>query len=195
MAKTFRRDDEPENDNFFNKLFVVAKRQHIFNKITDVGRNRFEHKLQQFKKSLDDVLLPHNNRRVCAGCGRSKQLFNTEEEALNFIRFNGDKFEHQNELRVYWCKSCAAYHYSSKPSKNGYVNRTKRLIEASNSKTNGVFSKLKAETIWRDMDWEVRALPKPAFDKYCEERLHLKLTSSVYLNGLSKLYNAFHSAA
>lgn len=164
------------------------------NKISTVSRRRFEGKLHRFENLMKDALIPHKNRRVCKHCRRSKQLFKTEEEALNFIWFNGDKFHHQNDLRVYWCWCCAGYHFSSKPPKPSCKN-SERLIAASNHKPVGVYAKICAERIWRNLDWDIRALPQKEFDNYCERKLNVRLTSSVYINGLAKLYKSFHSEA
>ena len=44
---------------------------------------------------------PTKNRIMCPECGRTKMLFETESKARNFIKFNGEDFGHENELRPY----------------------------------------------------------------------------------------------
>ena len=73
---------------------------------------------------------PTKNRIMCPECGRTKMLFETESKARNFIKFNGDDFGHENELRPYYCQSCGGYHISSKVHKKSYDTTTERLINA-----------------------------------------------------------------
>lgn len=41
-------------------------------------------------------------------------LFDTEEKAKNFIKFNGEELtDDASKLRVYWCDACGGYHISS----------------------------------------------------------------------------------
>lgn len=54
---------------------------------------------------------PTKNRIMCPECGRAKMLFESESKARNFIKFNGDDFGHENELRPYYCQSCGGISY------------------------------------------------------------------------------------
>lgn len=73
---------------------------------------------------------PTKNRVMCPECGRAKMLFETETKAKNFIKFNGNDFTHQNELRTYFCPACGGYHISSKEYKKSYDSTTDNLIRA-----------------------------------------------------------------
>lgn len=70
------------------------------------------------------------NRVMCPDCNRQKILFETEEKALNFIKYNSKNIDsHGNPLRPYYCPACCGYHISSKPYNEKYEGRTDRLIE------------------------------------------------------------------
>lgn len=74
---------------------------------------------------------PTKNRVMCADCGRSKMLFETESKAKNFIKWNGDDIDtNGGVLRPYYCPACGGYHISSKPHKKSYDYNTDRLIES-----------------------------------------------------------------
>jgi len=55
------------------------------------------------------------NRVYCPDSMRPKMRFETEKEALGFIRWNHDNFEEKIPSRVYWCDACCGYHITSKP--------------------------------------------------------------------------------
>ena len=75
---------------------------------------------------------PNKCRVMCPDIGRQKMLFDTEEKAKNFIKFNGEELtDDASKLRIYWCDACGGYHISShelKKSDDG--RRTKNLIKA-----------------------------------------------------------------
>ena len=77
---------------------------------------------------------PNKNKPICADCGKPKMVFETEKKAQNFIKYNGNDIlkENQtiNDIRVYYCPSCCAYHISTKPFKENYNYRTEKLIES-----------------------------------------------------------------
>lgn len=77
---------------------------------------------------------PRNNKPFCPDCGRPKMRFETEKKALNFIKYNGnDILKHGqtiDQIRVYYCPSCCAYHITTKPYKASYDFNTDRLIKA-----------------------------------------------------------------
>ena len=76
---------------------------------------------------------PKNCKVYCPALyGRSKMLFQTEEKAKNFIKFNWEQLTDKEEnLRVYFCDACGGYHITSKPlQENKKYDRTDKLIEA-----------------------------------------------------------------
>ena len=73
---------------------------------------------------------PKNNRVMCPECFRAKMLFETQKQADNFIKWNGDDIDtHGGELRSYYCPACGGYHISSKPYKESYDHATEDLIK------------------------------------------------------------------
>lgn len=59
---------------------------------------------------------PTKNRVFCHDCGRAKMLFQTEKQALNFIKFNAENILEENgkaPTRVYYCEACAGWHVTS----------------------------------------------------------------------------------
>ena len=75
---------------------------------------------------------PNKCRVMCPDIGRQKMLFETEEKAKGFIKFNGEELTDDiSKLRVYWCDACGGYHISShKLKKSDDGRRTKNLIKA-----------------------------------------------------------------
>jgi hypothetical protein len=73
---------------------------------------------------------PKNNRVVCPECFRQKMLFETQKQADNFIKWNGEDIDtNGGELRSYYCPACGGYHISSKPYKKVYEHNTENLIK------------------------------------------------------------------
>ncbi len=59
---------------------------------------------------------PKHNRVMCPDCFRQKMLFETQKQADNFIKWNGDDIDtNGGELRSYYCKCCGGWHITSKP--------------------------------------------------------------------------------
>lgn len=61
---------------------------------------------------------PTHNRVFCVDCGRHKCRFDTEEEALRFIEYNGhDIYEQSGKapVRAYPCVACGGWHITSRP--------------------------------------------------------------------------------
>lgn len=59
---------------------------------------------------------PTRNRVFCHDCGRPKMLFDTEQRALNFIRFNSQEIAQKSgrvPTRVYFCDTCNGWHTTS----------------------------------------------------------------------------------
>lgn len=74
---------------------------------------------------------PTKNWIMCPCCGRSKIVFKTEKQALNFIKFNRDAIEKEGtHLRPYYCEGCGAWHITSHPYKKSYDNLTDKLLDA-----------------------------------------------------------------
>lgn len=60
---------------------------------------------------------PVKNRVYCQDCGRIKMLFDSEEKANRFIKYNKDEIESENgksPVRAYNCKMCGGWHVTSK---------------------------------------------------------------------------------
>lgn len=79
---------------------------------------------------------PKSNSYWCADCNRPKMKFETEKKAHNFIKYNGADILKEgqtiDQIRVYYCPSCCAYHITTKPYKKAYEYRTRELIEKYN---------------------------------------------------------------
>ena len=59
---------------------------------------------------------PTKNRQFCIDCGKTKMLFETEQNALNFIKFNKDLIleeSYKAPVRAYYCKTCGGWHVTS----------------------------------------------------------------------------------
>ena len=76
---------------------------------------------------------PKNNSYWCPDCNRPKMRFDTEKKAQNFIKYNGSDILKEgqtiDQIRVYYCPSCCAYHITTKPYKKSYENNTNKLID------------------------------------------------------------------
>ena len=73
---------------------------------------------------------PRNNRVMCPECFKHKMLFETQKQADNFIKWNGEDIDtNGGELRSYYCPACGGYHISSKPYKKVYEHNTENLIK------------------------------------------------------------------
>ena len=59
---------------------------------------------------------PTNNRIYCIGCRHTKMLFESEQKAANFIRFNQEEIALSSKkvpLRTYYCSFCCGWHVTS----------------------------------------------------------------------------------
>lgn len=73
---------------------------------------------------------PIHNRVMCPECFRQKMLFETQKQADNFIKWNGDDIDtNGGELRSYYCSACGGFHITSKPFKPSYMHATDKLIK------------------------------------------------------------------
>lgn len=84
-------------------------------------------------RSISGSRRPKNNMVFCVECGRRKQLFETEGEALRFIEYNSDNIENENghaPCRAYHCPCCGGWHVTSRKEYTEPVkSHTDRLIE------------------------------------------------------------------
>lgn len=93
---------------------------------------------------------PTKNRVMCPDCGKPKMLFETEKEALGFIKWNSSEMEHGDALRPYYCPACCGFHITHKKYYKGFDNRTERLINKyhySLSKPDSMLKKLNKTSI------------------------------------------------
>ena len=66
---------------------------------------------------------------MCPECFKQKMLFETQKQADNFIKWNGEDIDtHGGELRSYFCPACGGYHITSKPYRKVYEHNTENLI-------------------------------------------------------------------
>lgn len=59
---------------------------------------------------------PTRNKIHCPECGRAKMLFESEEKAINFMRFNNEQIKEETgkaPVRAYYCNACGGYHLTS----------------------------------------------------------------------------------
>ena len=74
---------------------------------------------------------PTKNKVFCIDCGRTKQLFESEKKANNFIKFNSEEILEQGEktpVRSYYCLSCGGWHVTSKTTTYDAPTRSERII-------------------------------------------------------------------
>ena len=76
------------------------------------------------------------NRIYCPDCGKEKMLFETEDKANRFIKFNSNNIKHGESLRPYFCIACGGYHISHKPNKINVQCRSERVINMYNDMKN-----------------------------------------------------------
>lgn len=80
---------------------------------------------------------PTRSIKYCYDCGFRKIHFESEEKALNFIRFNAEDIRKEKgyaPLRTYYCIACGCWHLTSKPV-FPYKSRTQKVLEAYKPKT------------------------------------------------------------
>lgn len=61
---------------------------------------------------------PHRNFIYCVASKKSKILFESQNKADNFIKFNAAEIEEENEkapVRIYYCQLCCGWHVTSNP--------------------------------------------------------------------------------
>lgn len=86
----------------------------------------------------EDSIKP-KNRVYYIDCGRKKMLFQSEEKALRFIRYNSTNIYQQAKhtpVRAYYCSTCCGYHITSSKNWEKCDNycRTDSLIELNETK-------------------------------------------------------------
>lgn len=74
------------------------------------------------------------NRIFCNLAGRSKMLFETEEKALRFLKFNtkdeNDWKKHKVPIRAYYCSSCMGWHLTSHQNYNKTVEDDEKYVSS-----------------------------------------------------------------
>lgn len=67
---------------------------------------------------------PTKNRFFCRACGKAKMLFETERQALNYIRFNSEEVTEENghaPVRAYYCNVCMGWHVTSNRNEEHFM--------------------------------------------------------------------------
>lgn len=155
-------------------------------------------KYERDKRLKEEAVLngkPHNNRIFCIDCGRRKQLFETEEQAENFINYNADKLDFGGDtLRAYFCPACMGYHITHQPYIANRVCMTDRLLamtqqERLQKKGKFTIAVIEAQRIWQQLPTEVQNLNKKKFATYCREEIGMETSGQVY-NQLAQLRKA-----
>ena len=85
---------------------------------------------------------PIKNRVFCYECKRAKMLFESEDKALRFIRFNADAFEEKCPTRVYYCNACCGWHVTSRQGEsyeNPLVENTIQLYHNNSRRLGGTY--------------------------------------------------------
>ena len=57
----------------------------------------------------------------CRECNRPKMLFDEENQALNFLKFNTEEYDGKAPMRAYYCNACMGWHITSKEGES-YTN-------------------------------------------------------------------------
>lgn len=74
------------------------------------------------------------NRVFCNLAGRPKMLFETEEKALRFLKFNtnneDDWKKHKVPIRAYYCSSCMGWHLTSHRNYNKTLEDDEKYISS-----------------------------------------------------------------
>ncbi len=68
------------------------------------------------------------NRIFCPDCGKPKMLFESEQKAQNFLRWNSDDIHNGGKLHPYYCKACGGWHLSHVEHKDFYDDRIDERI-------------------------------------------------------------------
>lgn len=76
---------------------------------------------------------PTKNRYFCYACMKTKMLFESEEKAMAFIRYNQDEMAMSNghaPVRAYYCNVCMGWHVTSNPNIQHFENYKSRAEKA-----------------------------------------------------------------
>ena len=129
---------------------------------------------------------PVRNRRYCNGCNRSKILFESEEKANNFIRYNSEEILAENgkaPVRSYYCHFCGGWHVTSSRSTiagerlDNRDNKTiSDIIKKKEETVNNDYFTLKFKQIERNVYLGKISLAKSVLET-CEQELLEKDTS------------------
>lgn len=138
---------------------------------------------------------------MCPECFKQKMLFDTQKEADNFIKWNGDEIDTGGgELRSYFCPACGGYHISSKPYKPSYDHNTENLIKRYEKSTNkGITIATPLEglrdpqEIYKQIPTEIVKKGKKAVKKFITEYFVLKGINDKAGILRKKIYDIFQS--
>lgn len=80
-------------------------------------------------------MIKPKNKVFCRGCNKEKILFETKENADNFLKFNRDYFLEKTGRAPkysYYCRFCLGYHVTSNPRKTAkkhFAERDRKEID------------------------------------------------------------------
>lgn len=75
---------------------------------------------------------PTKNWQFCYDCGKNKILFETEQKANNFIKFNANEILEETGIaptRSYYCIACGGYHVTHKNDALNIKSKSEVVIE------------------------------------------------------------------
>lgn len=117
---------------------------------------------------------PRNNRVFCPGCGRPKQLFESEDKALRFIRFNGDNIDKGDQLRAYHCACCGGWHITSHEYNERYTELMDKMTEARTEQGRKIKAKDESVILWRLLPADAKLSTRKEFVSKCRELMASK---------------------
>lgn len=109
------------------------------------------------------TMKPTRNKVFCPDCERAKMLFETEQKAKNFIRFNSEEIEAvsgYSPQRAYFCVFCNGWHVTSAREFVGVSRKERFLMEAIKAKEERTLQK---DEIMAEIEHEL--IGKEAFEK------------------------------
>ena len=75
---------------------------------------------------------PTKNKFFCIDCGKTKQLFDSQDKAIRFIEFNSEDILEESgkaPVRSYFCSACGGWHVTSNPHPLNSKTRSEIAIE------------------------------------------------------------------
>lgn len=106
---------------------------------------------------------PTRNKVFCPDCERPKMLFETEQKAKNFIRFNSEEIQAESGYspqRAYFCLFCNGWHVTSAKQFVGVSRKERLLMETMKAKEERILQK---DEIMAEIENELAG--KEAFEK------------------------------